>query len=50
MLTSSPCHEREAGLHGFRETLYNRRRLHSALVYQSPVDYEEGTMRDGVAA
>ncbi len=32
------------------EVFYNRRRLHSALGYKSPAEYEEGTMRDSVAA
>lgn len=29
---------------------YNRQRIHSALGYSSPADYEEGRMGEGVAA
>lgn len=34
----------------FLEVFYNRQRIHSSLGYQSPADYEEGTMEVGDAA
>ena len=39
---------RSAAIFEYLEGFYDRRRLHSALSYQSPVSYEEATM-EGVA-
>lgn len=32
------------------EVFYNRQRIHSALGYQSPADYEKGMMKTGDTA
>jgi putative transposase len=32
------------------ECFYNRYRLHSAVGYKSPIDYEEATMKESIAA
>ena len=42
--------EVRTGIFEFVEVFYNRQRIHSALGYRSPVDYERSTMGDGVAA
>jgi putative transposase len=34
----------------FVEVFYNRQRIHSALGYRSPADYERSTIGEGVAA
>jgi putative transposase len=34
----------------YLEGSYNRRRLHSALSYRSPTDYEEATMKGAAVA
>jgi putative transposase len=42
--------EARTAIFEFVEVFYNRHRLHSALGYRSPADYEEGTMEEVVAA
>jgi transposase InsO family protein len=50
LLCAPPQQSVRSALFEFIEVFYNRRRLHSALGYRSPAEYEEGTMREGVAA
>lgn len=42
--------EVRSALFEFVEVFYNRQRIHSALGYTSPADYERSTMAEGVAA
>jgi transposase InsO family protein len=42
--------EARTAIFEYLEVFYNRRRLHSALGYESPADYEEATMEGEAVA